>query len=260
MRLGCCATLERLEAVGRAGFDFAEPRVVELIPDEAEAAYAPIRRQIQDAGVPTEAFNVFVPAHHPVVGPQRDLAALRDYLATAVGRVAELGARLIVFGSGPARATPPGFDHHLAPGQILEFLTLAADAATPHDIDIVIEPLWREKCDNINTVLEAAVVARESGHARVSALADWWHMVHENEPLSNLAEARDQLRHVHVPVPPLPNAPAQSTDAGLPEFLRALLTLNYRGRLSVEDNGQRFDQFDLQAAQTLLHVREHLRT
>ena len=260
MRLGCCATLERLEAVGQAGFDFAEPRVVELIPDEDEAAYAPIRRQIQDAGVPTEAFNVFVPAHHPVVGPDRDLATLRNYLATAVGRVAELGARLIVFGSGPARATPPGFDHHLAPGQILEFLTLAADAATPHDIDIVIEPLWREKCDNINTVLEATVVARQSGSARVAALADWWHMVHENEPLTNLAEAHDQLRHVHVPVPPLPDSPVQSTDAGLPDFLRALPALDYQGRVSVEDNGHRFEQFERQAPQALTYVRERLRS
>lgn len=260
MRLGCCATLERLEVVGQAGFDFAEPRVVDLIPDEDEAAYAPIRRQIQDAGVPVEAFNVFVPAHHPVVGLQRDPSALNAYLATAAGRVAELGARLIVFGSGPARATPAGFDRHLAPGQILEFLTLAADAANPHDVDIVIEPLWREKCDNINTVLEAAVVARQSGSGHVAALADWWHMVHEDEPLSNLAEARDQLRHVHVPVPPLPGSPAQSTDAELPDFLRALLALDYQGRVSVEDNGQRFDRFDVQAAQALAYVREHLRS
>ena len=134
--------------------------------------------------------------------------ALRAYLDTAMGRMAELGARLVVFGSGPARATPPGYDRHRVPGQILDFLALAAEAAAPYDLDIVIEPLWREKCDTINTVLEAAVVARQTEIPRVAALADWWHMRHEREPLTTLAEARDRLRHVHVPVPPLPSSHA----------------------------------------------------
>ena len=259
MRLGCCASLADLEAVRQAGFAYVEPRVVDLVPDADEAVYAPIRRRIQDVGLPAEAFNVFVPAHHPVVGPRRDLPALRAYLETAMGRVAELGARLVVFGSGPARATPPGFDRHRVPGQILEFLALAADAAAPYDLDIVIEPLWREKCDTINTVLEAAVVARESGSPRVAALADWWHMAHEREPLTNLSEARDRLRHVHVPVPPLAGSPPQSTDAGLLEFLRALTAVNYTGRISIEDNGKRFDSFDRQAPQALAYLRAHLR-
>ena len=259
MRLGCCASLDVLDAVRRAGFAYAELRVVDLVPDDGEAVYAPIRRRIQDAGLPAEVFNVFVPAHHPVVGPQRDLPALRAYVDTAMGRMSELGAQRVVFGSGPARATPRGFDRHQVPGQILEFLALAADAAAPYDLDIVIEPLWRGVCDNINTVLEAAVVARQTGSSRVAALADWWHMAHEREPLTNLAESRDRLRHVHVPVPPLPGSPPQSTDAGFPDFLRALTAVNYTARVSIEDNGKRFDGFDRQAPQALAYLRAHLR-
>ena len=171
MRIGCCTKLEQLEAVACAGFDFAELQVVDLLPDQEDSAYAPIRRRIQHAGTPIEAFNVFIPKHRPVVGPRRDLLALKGYLTTALGRMAELGARLVVFGSGPARMTPPGFEHHLVPDQILEFLGLASEVATPHAIDSVIEPLWRERYDNINTVLEATVVAPQSGspcaaHAR----------------------------------------------------------------------------------------------
>ncbi len=259
MRLGYCASLDGLEAVQRAGFAYVELRVVDLVSDDDEAVYAPIRRRIQDVGLPAEAFNVFIPPHHPVVGPRRDLPALRAYLDTAMGRMAELGACLVVFGSGPARATPPGYDRHRVPGQIFEFLALAADAAAPYDLDIVIEPLWREKCDTINTVLEAVVVARQSGIPRVAALADWWHMVHEREPLSNLPEARDRLRHVHVPVPPLPGSPPQSTDAGLPEFLRVLTAMDYTGRISIEDNGKRIESIERQAPDALAYLRAHLR-
>ena len=259
MRLGCCASIDALDAVRDAGFAYVEPRVVDLVPDDDETVYAQIRRRIQDAGLPAEAFNVFVPAHHPVIGPKRDLPALRAYVDTAMGRMAELGARLVVFGSGPARTTPSGYDRHRVPGEVLEFLALAADAAAPYDLDIVIEPLWREVCDNINTVLEAAVVARQSGISRVAALADWWHMAREHEPLTNLAESRDRLRHVHVPVPPLPGSPSQSTDAGLPEFLRTLTAVNYSGRVSIEDHGKRFECFSHQAPQALAYLRLHLR-
>ena len=169
-----------------------------------------------------EAFNVFVPAHHPVVGPARDLDGLRTYVTTAMARMAELGAALVVFGSGPARGTPPGFDHHQVPGQLLEFLRLAGELADRQGLDVVIEPLFREKCDNINTVVEGYVAARQSGHPRVWVLADWWHMLYNEEPLSNLDEAKDRLRHVHVPVPPLPDKPEQPTDAGYGDFLQAL--------------------------------------
>ena len=145
------------------------------------------------------------------------------------------------------------------PARFFEFLALAAEAAAPYDLDIVIEPLWREKCDTINTVLEAAVVARQTEIPRVAALADWWHMWHEREPLTNVAEARDRLRHVHVPVPPLPSSTPQSTDAGLPDFLRALTAMDYSGRVSIEDNGRRFDSFERQAPQALAYLRAHLR-
>ena len=91
-------------------------------------------------------------------------------------------------------------------------------------------------------------------------LADWWHMVQENEPITNLAEALDHLRHVHVPVPvpPLPGSPIQRTDESLPEFLWALLALNHSGRVSVEDNGSRFHRFHQEAPQALAYLQTHL--
>ncbi len=241
-----------------AGYDYAELRVVDLIPDQDDTAYAPIRRRIEAAGLTPEAFNVFVPPHHPVVGPNRDLAALRAYVTTAMARMRALGARLVVFGSGGARSTPPGFDHRQVPGQLLEFLRLAGGIADDHDMDLVIEPLWREVCDTINTVVEGFVAARESGHPRVWTLADWFHVYNNDEPLPTLAEAAARLRHVHVPVPPLPGAPAHPTDAGFDDFLRQLLAVGYDGRISVEDNGKRFGNFAAQAGQALAYLRARL--
>lgn len=258
MRIGCCGGIERIPAIRAAGYDYVEFRVVDLLPDEDEQAYAPVRRRIQDGGLTPEALNVFVPAGHPVVGPERDLAALRAYVTTAMARMRELGTELVVFGSAAARSTPPGFDYHLVPGQLIEFLGMAGEIADRHAMDVVIEPLWRGLCDTINTVVEGYVAARQSGHPRVWVLADWWHMLHNDEPLSNLEEARDRLRHVHAPVPPLPSKREQPTDAGYDAFLDALRATGYAGRVSVEDNGRRFSDFGPEAAQALAYLRERL--
>ncbi|MBM4436116.1 MAG: sugar phosphate isomerase/epimerase [Actinobacteria bacterium] len=258
MRIGCCGGIDQIPTLRVAGYDYVELRVVDLRPDEQEGSYAPLRREIQDGGLPAEAFNVFIPPHHPVVGPGHDLPALRAYVSVAMGRMRELGGRLVVFGSARARVTPAGFDRARAPGQILDFLRMAGEVATAHDLNVVIEPLARTACDNINTVVEGAVVARESGHARVWTLADWWHMHHNDEPLSNLAEAKERLRHVHVPVGPLPGKPAQRTDADYDAFLAALKAAGYDSRVSVEDNGKRFTDLATEAPAALAYLRARL--
>ena len=179
-----------MPAMRAAGYDYAELRVVDLRPDDDDTVYAPIKRQIEDAGLPPEALNVFIPPHHPVVGPDRDLEGLRAYVTTAMGRMRDLGTRLVVFGSGGARSTPPGFDHHRVPGQLQDFLLLAGGIAADHDMDLVIEPLWRDVCDTINTIVEGFVAARQSGHPRVWTLADWFHVFHNDEPLANRRRSR----------------------------------------------------------------------
>jgi len=258
MKFGCCGAIERMPALQAAGYDYAELRVVDLLPDDNDKAYAPVRRQIEDSGLPIEALNVFVPPHHPVVGPERNDEALQVYVTTAMGRMQELGAALVVFGSGGARSTPSGFDVQRVPGQLLDFLRMAGDIAANHGMDLVIEPLWREKCDTINTVLEGYVAARESGHAHVWTLADWYHVFHNDEPLSNLSDSAPRLRHIHVPVPPIADKPEQPTDAGFDAFLETLLSTGYDQRVSVEDNGNRFSDFDTEARQALAYLRDRI--
>ena len=55
MRFGCCGPIENMPAMRAAGYDYAELRVVDLRPDDDETYYAPIKRRIEDAGLPPEA-------------------------------------------------------------------------------------------------------------------------------------------------------------------------------------------------------------
>jgi sugar phosphate isomerase/epimerase len=89
----------------------------------------------------------------------------------------------------------------------------------------------------------------------VWTLADWFHVFHNDEPLETLAEVAPRLRHIHVPVPPIADAPEQPTDPGFDDFLDALLATGYDLRMSVEDNGKRFTDFPAQAGPALDYLR-----
>ena len=258
MRFGSCINIDQIPVLRDAGYDYAELKVVDLRPDNDEATYAPIRRRIVEAGFDVDGCNVFIPAHHPVVGPGHDLPALRGYVTTALARMSELGARFVVFGSGRARGCPAGFDPAQAHAQIAEFLRMTADVASPLGIDVVIEPLARYVCNTLNTVVEGYDMAIETGRENVSTLADWWHVCHNEEPIESLHSVKPLLRHIHVPVPPFPDREAQPIDAAYDTFLSVLKATGYDLRVSVEDNGRRFGDLTVDAPAALAYLKARL--
>lgn len=255
MRFGCCTTLEGLEATRNAGFDYAELQVAALIPEGAESEFAVVRRRIADAGLPVEAFNVFIPPALPVVGAGVDRERLDGYLDTALARMSEVGADVIVFGSGGARSTPDGFDRERAMDQIAAFLRMVAEKLDRVGMTLAIEPLYKTACDNINTVGEALEMARRVDHPRIKVLADLFHMTYEDDRMESLDEAGTDLRHVHVPVPRLNGMPPRPWDGIYVEFLDALQAAGYADRISIEDNGGRFGDYSTEAKRALVHIK-----
>ncbi|MCY3802492.1 MAG: sugar phosphate isomerase/epimerase [Chloroflexi bacterium] len=255
MRFGCCTTVEGLEATRKAGFDYAELQVAALDPEGAESEFAEVRRRIADSGLPVEAFNVFIPGVLPVVGDRVDRERLDAYLDTALARMSEVGAEIIVFGSGGARSTPDGFDRDRAADQIAMFLHLVAEKLDRVGMTLAIEPLYKTACDNINTVPEALEMARRVDHPRIKVLADLFHMTYEDDEFQSLSEAGADLRHVHVPVPQLAGMPPRPWDGIYVEFLDALQSAGYADRISIEDNGGRFEDYSTEPKRALEYIK-----
>lgn len=232
MRLGCCVPLDRAEAVAAAGYDYWEPPVAAVAPSEGEQVFAAARRRFQGLALRPEAWNCLLPGDLKVTGPDVDAAAVDRHLNVAFDRIAELGGRVVVFGSGRARAVPDGFDRSQAEQQIAAFLRRAGDAAAARDLMVAIEPLSRRECNIINSVAEGLAMARRVSHERVRLLADSYHMFQDDEPLSNLVEADGALVHIHIADRPR-NAPAEGAEELRP-FFSALRAAGYDGRVSIE--------------------------
>lgn len=232
MRIGCCCDITEAEIAHAAGFDFIECKVVSLLPETNDEAVAGVMAQHCASPLPTAAFNVFLPRDLKIVGPDVDSTRIARYVDTALSRVQQLGAEVVVFGSGAARAIPDGFSAQEAHAQTIRFLQRVAGAAEQHDLTVVIEPLNRQESNTILSVAEGVELAKAVNRPSIQLLADFYHMDEEQEPLAHLTDYGAWLKHIHV----------ADTGRGAPgtgeypyaEFAERLQQAGYTGMISIE--------------------------
>jgi len=236
MKLGVCTPISGHEAAQKAGFDYIEPAVADLAPHQPDVEFVKVQKIAAAARIKPEAFNCFIPGELKITGPHADLCALKEYVTIVCERAQRVGADVIVFGSGGARAVPEGFAVDEAMEQITAFLDAVAPIAADSGITIAVEPLRKAECNIINLVKEGYQVARNASHPAIRALADLYHVGQENEPYENIIDGGELLAHVHMAHPVHRKCPLPDDGFDYKPFFRALKQANYDGRISVESS------------------------
>jgi len=234
MRFGICASVDALTLAADAACDYIEPPVAILVPDQGDSAFAPARERFGNSALKAETFNAFLPPSLKITGPAADFHALSAYVKVAAHRAAQIGGRVIVFGSGGARAVPQGFPRPQAETQIIDFLKMAGDYAAENDLVIAVEPLRPAECNIINFVSEACDFARRANHPAVKVLADLYHVFQGNDPLANIAAAGRLLAHTHIAEAVNRDAPRSGDGTDYTGFFAALKRAGFDGRCSIE--------------------------
>lgn len=253
MKIGCCSAIENAALLQEAGFDYIECTVTSLAAEESDEHFAPILAQYRASPLPTPVLNVFLPGDLKVVGQAVDWLRVEKYVNSALARANQIGAGMIVFGSGRSRSIPDGFDRAEAWSQLVRFLQITADAADANDVVIVIEPLNTKESNVLNSVAEGVQLAQEVNRASIRVLADFYHMDEENEALDHLVQYADWLEHIHV----------ADTDRRAPgtgsypyaEFAQKLHQSGYDGLVSVEC---RWEDLAAEAAPSARFLRQAL--
>ena len=250
MRFGVCAGADKAGTLKDAGYDYIELSVAgDLIPDEPDEIWNEKRRVLDALPLPAETFNSFVRTGK-IVGPEADFARLEKYVHTALARAAQIGGKILVFGSGGARNVPDNFPRAEAESQLLRFLNVCADASEKTSVVVVIEPLNKAESNIFNTVTEGADFVQRVNRAGVKNLADTYHMEKDNEPLTAIKETGGVLAHTHTADT---NRSAPGTGTYDHEaFFRACREAGYDERLSIEC---KWDDFATQVGPALMHLK-----
>lgn len=233
MRIGMCTGIERLADAHAAGYDFAELGLAFTIGAADDESYARMREAILASPIPVEVFNCFLPAEVKVAGPSVDLPAVERYMHTALQRVAEVGASIVVFGSAGARSFPDGFPEVCAWEQLAVAARMAGDIADTLNLTIVMEPVCA--CRYFKRLDQGLEFVERLNHPRVQLLTDLYHMADANEPFANILTAAQHLLHVHLATPAIPET-GDGIAYDFTGFLATLAQTGYAARITLEDN------------------------
>jgi sugar phosphate isomerase/epimerase len=219
-----------MDVLQDAGADYVEFPVASLAPEGEESTFDTLREAMEAAPLRVEAMNGFIPAHHRITGPDVDIAKVLSFCDVALSRAHALGVPVVVLGSGGARKVPDGFEHQKALEQFNAFCRELGPVAERHDVYIAIEPLNTREDNLINTVAQGAQAVEAINHPYIQLLADFYHMFADDEPLSNITDSGQYIRHTHLADTGRITAGTATPEADFHGFFKALKDSGYAAR------------------------------
>jgi sugar phosphate isomerase/epimerase len=223
-------------ACGYRGVEVAPFTLAKRVTDIPAARRAEIRRQAERAGVEVMGLHWLLAKTEGFYVTSPDAAVRRRtiaYLGDLARFCAELGGKVLVFGSPKQRNLLPG----VSVAQAMDYATEVFSALMPvlekTNTVLAIEPLSPRTTTFLTTAAEGAELARRVGSPRCRLHLDCIAMSTERAPIPELLrQHRDLLEHFHA------NDPNQlGPGMGKLDFhpiFATLAEINYRGWVSVE--------------------------
>ena len=169
-----------------------------------------------------------------ILGPSREtINATLEYMRALIDFSADLGGKVLVFGSPRQRNVPPGMSREEAWRRALDFFSNVAEYAEERGQIVAIEPLARHLTNFINTVDEAVKLVEEVGSPGLRLILDVYSMTDEGRPYGEIIR-RGGRYLVHFHANDTNKLGPGFGDADYIEILNALREVGYRGFLSVE--------------------------
>ncbi len=262
MRIGYCTNLINTQADGTGsqfikkgkeiGFDYVELPLAQMVALN-DADYHSLKEKLSACGLKCEACNNFFPPGIRLTGNDVDDGKIEDYLTKALRRAAELGVKVIVFGSPMSKNIPEGFPRDKAWSQLVELLRFIDPLAKEKAIAIAIEPISKGESNFINTAAEGLKLARDADRDNIRLLIDYYHMALENENPEIILEAAPYLKHLHFADPEGRAYPREVKDEYV-TFINLLKQTRYEGRMSIEALSKNFDHDAGHSVEIMRHL------
>lgn len=231
---GICAGTDKAGKLKEVGFEFIEGGVSGVLkPDKPDADFAAELAKLKASALPMRSCNGFIPKTFALTGPSVAHDAALEYAVTACRRADEAGIPFIVLGSGGARKVPDGFDHAKAKAQFIDFCQKLGDRISDLKVTIVLEPLNKGETNILNSVTEGIDYVDAINRPRIQLLADFYHMMKEDEGPDAIRKAGKRIRHCHIAELEGRKAPGTKGE-DLSAFFKALRDIGYVGGVSCE--------------------------
>lgn len=178
----------------------------------------------------------------------------RDYLDALIHFCADIGGKVLIFGSPKQRSVCEGLTFQQAWDYALESFTHIAETARREGVYFCLEPLSPNETDFINTVTDALQMVRKVNSPYFQTMIDIKAISSDGRPLPEIIrEAGEHAKHVHVNEPDGRGPGQGSTD--FRQVFAALQEIGYNGYVSVEVFDYKPDPLTI-AKDSLRHLKK----
>ena len=241
MKIGFSGNITYLKTLDSIGYELLEvgvPQVSSLTDEE----FHQLKQNIADGRIDVVSCNMLMSAS--VLLPlyeDQDLACSTAYLERVMPILADLGIKMVVFGSGRFRKMPAGTPSELEHDLVSRYLTMAESLARRYNMLLLIEPLNLKETNVIRTTKDAVDYIRELNLPNLKLVVDLYHFWQEGEPMERILEYKDYIQHVHIAEPTKRDflMPDDAYDYKL--FFEALNAIGYDGAVIFEGGKSDFD-------------------
>ncbi|MBR6739793.1 MAG: sugar phosphate isomerase/epimerase [Clostridia bacterium] len=235
MKIGICYSIWKIDEAAAMGADYIEGNCTvtsELSEEDFEKLCA-----ITDASpIKFEAFNCLFPGEIRLTGPEFDPAKVEAYARHVFPRLARLGARSVVFGSGKSRKVPDDFDRAIAWHQLITVGRIIGSVARENGLVIALEPLNTGETNIINSQAEGMRLVKDVADDNFRILTDSFHLYKGNENGDAVAACGEYLTHIHVSNPTTRSYPVEGDGEDYADFFDGIRRAGYDARVSYEGN------------------------
>ncbi len=229
-------TFEFVAGCGYRGIEIAPFTMAENAVDIRPKRRTEVRRLIEKNGLATVGLHWLLAKTHGLHLTSRDADVRRrtvEYLGELANLCADLGGRIMVFGSPKERNLAPGMTKDEGMRLATDVFQTAVPAFEKADVVLALEPLSTLETNFLTTTADGVELLRRIGSPRVALHLDCKAMASESTPIPDLIRKyRKEMVHFHA------NDPTrQGPGFGKLDFvpiLQALRDVDYRGWVSVE--------------------------
>ncbi len=252
LTIGACRSPKDAALFAEGGAEYLEISCGEFVASAPEAEWRERLARLKESPLPLRAANSFLPGTLHCVGPDADHEAVLAHARIVFARAAEVGIRMITFGSAGARQMPEGCVREEAELQFTALLARMAAPAAEHGVTVGVEPLQTSECNFLNKLEEARRLVAAVNHAAIRLTADVFHMLRAEESPDAIRKAGALVAHVHLAEKRTRSAPAVDGDDFRP-WIAALKDAGFQGLISLECG---WDAPALQLPKAIASLRE----
>jgi D-psicose/D-tagatose/L-ribulose 3-epimerase len=161
-------------------------------------------------------------------------ASTVQYLADLVDFCADLGGRVLIFGS-PNQRNTRGISVAEAKQHMIDGLIRVADHAAEREVKVLVETLDSSQTDVVNTMTESVEIVRAVDKPSVGTMFDYHNTLDETESLESLIRTHfDRIEHIQIQEMDGRHLGTGNAREAYVDSFRALRQLGYNQWISLE--------------------------